>query len=322
MLSTEILLLTGPCNVRTVIGMNKMSAERRAAVLAALVEGNSIASTCRMYGVNKITVLRLLADAGKLAADYHDLTARELATKRVQLDEIWSFCFCKRQNVNPKNYREGHGDCWTWVALDADKKLAITWLVGNRGGACANEFVADLADRLADRVQVTSDGWDGYRTAINKAFGTDVDYAVLIKNYAEPREGHVRYSPPICVSATPQVECGTPEPMHINTSYVERQNLTMRMQMRRFTRLTNGFSKTVQNHKHAVALHYFHYNFIRRHQTLKTTPAVAAGIADKVWTMLDFVRLMEREESLLGGRLTEYKPSARKGDLPEVTQPS
>ena len=302
--------------------MNKMSIQRRAAVLTALAEGNSIASTCRMFGVNKITVLRLLADAGTLAADYHDLTVRELATKRVQLDEIWSFCYCKADNITKENYAPERGDVWTWVAIDADKKLAISWLVGNRGGACANEFVADLADRLADRVQITSDGWDAYRTAINKAFGTNVDFAMLIKNYANPHEGHVRYSPPICISAHPKVECGNPDPAHINTSYSERQNLTMRMQMRRFTRLTNGFSKRLDNHKHSIALYFFYYNFIRRHQTLKTTPAVFSGIADKVWTMLDFVRMMEREEELLGGRLTDYRPSARKGTLPEMTQPS
>ena len=315
--------MTGPVNVRTVIGMNKMNAIRRAAVLTALVEGNSVASTCRMFGVNKITVLRLLADAGTLAQDYHDLTVRELATKRVQLDEIWSFCFCKNRNVKPATYREGHGDCWTWVSLDADSKLAINWLVGKRGGAYANEFVADLAKRLTDRVQLTSDGWDAYHTAVRKAFGSDIDYAMLIKMYAHPREGQVRYSPSTLTGYIKQELIGSPDLDHVSTSYVERQNLTVRMQMRRFTRLTNGFSKRLQNHKYAVALHYFHYNFIRRHQTIKTTPAVAAGVANKAWTMVDFVKLMEREERLLGGRISDYKPSGRKGDdQPEMTLPS
>ena len=307
-----------PTYCRYTYDMNKMSTELRAAVLTALVEGNSIASTCRLFNVNKVTVLRLLADAGTLAQDFHDLTVRDLPTKRIQLDEIWAFIFCKNQNVNPQTYCEGHGDCWTWVSLDADSKLAINWLVGNRGGACANEFVADLADRLSDRVQITSDGWDAYRTAIDKAFGTNVDYAMLIKNYAAPRESEVRYSPPVCVSATPQVQCGNPEPRHVSTSYVERQNLTMRMQMRRFTRLTNAFSKRLQNHKYAVALHYFHYNFIRRHMTLKTTPALHAGIADRVWTMVDFVKLLEREERLRRGRVTDYKPSKRLDDSEPV----
>lgn len=291
--------------------MNKMSTERRAAVLTALVEGNSIAAVCRMCAVNKVTVLRLLADAGTIAEQYHDLTVRELSTKRVQMDEIWSYVFCKAQNVTKDNYAQGRGDSWTWVAMDADTKLAINWHVGNRGGADANLFVADLADRLLDRVQITSDGWEAYRTAINKAFGSNVDYAMLVKEYESPREGQARYSPPVCVAAYRRPVTGNPDESRISTSYVERQNLTMRMQMRRFTRLTNGFSKLLQNHKHAIALHFFHYNFIRKHQTIKTTPAVAAGIADKVWTMIDFVRLMEREESLLGGRLTDYKPSRK-----------
>jgi IS1 family transposase len=295
--------------------MNKLDTETRAAILTGLVEGNSIASTCRMFNVSKVTVLRLLADAGTLARDWHDATVRGVSPKRVQLDEIWSFIFCKNQNVKPKTYRAGNGDCWTWVSLDADSKLAINWLVGNRGGAAANEFVADLAERLTDRIQLTSDGWDAYRTAVAKAFGADVDYAMLIKQYASPREeGHTRYSPPVCVGYYKHEISGQPELKHISTSFVERQNLTMRMQMRRFTRLTNGFSKRVENHKHAITIHYFHYNFIRKHMTIKTTPAMAAGIADRVWTMVDFVKLLEREEQLRGGRLTDYKPAKRKPD--------
>ncbi len=287
-----------------------MSTERRAAVLTALVEGLSIAATCRMFSVNKVTVLRLLADAGTLAADYHDLTVRNLATKRVQVDEIWSFVHSKDANVRSENWGKGHGDSWCWVSMDADTKLVINWLVGGRDMRYGRAFVADLASRLTDRVQLTSDGWQVYRDAVKRAFGTDVDYAMLIKEYAKPTEGYARYSPPICIAARSSVQTGQPDEQHINTSYVERQNLTMRMQMRRFTRLTNGFSKTEQNHKYAIALHYMHYNFIRRHQTLKTTPAVASGIADKVWTMVDFVQLLEREEQLLGGRrLTDYKPA-------------
>jgi IS1 family transposase len=294
--------------------MNKLTTNERAQVLTALVEGNSIASTCRMFGVNKITVLRLLADAGTLAADYHDLTVRDLPTKRVQLDEIWSFCHSKHANVRSQNQGKGHGDSWTWVSIDADSKIVINWHVGNRNSGDANPFVADLAERLNDRVQLTSDGLTAYINAVRRAFGEDVDYAMLIKQYAHPREGHVRYSPPEFVCATPEVRSGAPDRKHINTSFVERQNLSMRMGMRRFTRLTNGFSKRIENHKHMVALYYFHYNFVRVHQTIKTTPAMMAGVANKEWTMVDFVQLLEREEMLLKGRLTSYKPSACKKD--------
>jgi IS1 family transposase len=292
--------------------MRKLNTTQRAQILTALVEGNSIASTCRMFGVSKITVLRLLADAGSLAADYHDLSVRELSTKRVQIDEIWAFVHSKAINVKPKNFGEGHGDVWTWVSLDADSKLAINWLVGNRNGKCANEFVADMAERLNDRVQLTSDGFGPYRTAVANAFGGEVDYAILMKDYAAPRNEHARYSPPICIAARPVAMCGAPDANHINTSYVERQNLSMRMGMRRFTRLTNGFSKKLDNHKYMIALYYFHYNFIRKHQTIKTTPALRANIADKEWTMIDFVKMLEREEELTGGRLTDYKPAASK----------
>jgi IS1 family transposase len=182
------------------IPMYKLSITERAQILTSLAEGNSIASTCRMLDVNKITVLRLLADAGTLAQKYHDLAVYDLPTKRVQVDEIWSYVFAKRDHITPKNHQPGRGDCWTWVAMDSDSKLVITWFVGNRGGAAANEFVADLADRLANRVQMTSDGWDAYRTAVARAFGSDIDYAMLIKNYAENRESEVRYSPPVVTS--------------------------------------------------------------------------------------------------------------------------
>ncbi|HEX4056640.1 MAG TPA: IS1 family transposase [Tepidisphaeraceae bacterium] len=291
--------------------MNKLSTTERAQILTSLVEGNSIAPTCRMFGVNKITVLRLLADAGTLAAQYHDRTVYDLATTRVQVDEIWSFCFAKNDNVNPKNYRKGHRDCWTWVAIDADSKLVINWIVGNRNSGDPNLFVADLADHLSDRVQLTSDGLNMYRQAVNKAFGTEVDYAMLVKQYGAPRV-EARYSPAEVVSVEREEVCGAPEPRHISTSHIERQNLTMRMSMRRFIRLTNGFSKKIENHKHAVALHYFHCNFLRVHHTTKTTPAMAAGIADKEWTMVDFVKMREKEELISGGRLTNYKPNPKK----------
>jgi len=293
--------------------MRRLSSEQRAAILSALVEGNSMASVSRMFGVSKVTILRLPADAGTLAVQYHDLMVRDLRTKRVQVDEIWSFCHSKQKNVRPINFGKLHGDVWTWVAMDADSKLVINWTVGGRDAKYGRMFVGDLAERLADRVQITSDGWQVYREAVTRAFGHDVDYAMLIKEYKNERvQGYARYSPPQCVSCRASPQIGNPDAEHINTSYVERQNLTMRMSMRRFTRLTNGLSKLIENHQHAIALRYFHYNFIRKHQTIKTTRAVMAGVADKVWTMLDFVNLLEREESLLGGRLTEYKAAGSK----------
>lgn len=293
--------------------MRKLDTQTRAAILSSLVEGNSIASTCRMLSVSKVTVLRLLADAGTIAAEYHDLVVCNLETKRVQMDEIWSFCHSKHKNVRSENAGKGHGDVWTWVAVDADSKLVINWTVGGRSAGYAREFVADTASRLTDRVQLTSDAWVAYRDAVQKAFGDNVDYAMLVKQYKNEGQGaQVRYSPAECIGAIPTVQIGSPDERHISTSFVERQNLTMRMGMRRFTRLTNGFSKRIENHKHAIALHYFHYNFIRKHQTIKTTPALMAGVADRVWTMLDFVNLLEREERYLGGRLTNYKPAASK----------
>jgi len=294
--------------------MRKLDTESRANILTALVEGCSIASTCRMFGVNKITVLRLLADAGTLAAQYHDLTVCNIDAKRVEVDEIWAFVGAKQKNASTeKKAKLAWGDAWTWTAIDADSKLLITYIVGTRDASYALDFVRDLKSRLSNRIQLTSDGYGSYMDAVKKVFGDLIDYAQLIKDYGkEPGVPAGRYSPPVCLSAQAKPITGNPDPDFISTSYVERQNLTMRMRMRRFTRLTNAFSKKIENHQHAVALHYFHYNFIRKHMTIKTTPAVMAGIADKVWTMTDFVKMLEREEELLGGRLTDYKPAASK----------
>ncbi|HZL38082.1 MAG TPA: IS1 family transposase [Tepidisphaeraceae bacterium] len=292
--------------------MNKLTTEDRAQILTALVEGNSMASTARMYGVSKITILRLLADAGTVALNYHDTVVCRLSTKRVQVDEIWSFCHSKDKNVQQKNWGKGYGDTWTWVAMDADSKLAINWHVGGRDAGSGRPFVADLASRLNDRIQLTSDGWQVYRDAVARAFGTEIDYAMLIKEYANERQGHARYSPPECVSCRAVVEVGSPDRKHINTSFIERQNLSMRMGMRRFTRLTNAFSKRPENHEYAIAIHYFHYNFIRKHMTIKTTPAVMSGVANHEWTMVEFVQMMEREEKRRGGRITDYKIAASK----------
>ena len=264
-----------------------------------------------MLGVSKVTVLRLLADAGTFCAQYHDLMVRDLKTKRAQLDELWSFCGCKDRAK--EGGAGGFGSVWTWVALDADSKLCISYLCGQRDGIYAEAFIRDVAARLANRIQLTTDGFKPYVTAIDDVFLGDVDYAILVKQYALPNVGEQRrYSPSICTGCKSEPHSGNPDAEHISTSFVERQNLTVRMSSRRYTRLTNGFSKKFENHQHAVALHYFHYNFIRKHQTLKTTPAVAAGIADKPLTVLDLVKMIEDEEGKLGERLTNYLP-AKKG---------
>ena len=289
--------------------MRKLSTEKRAMILTALIEGNSIASVVRMLGVSKTTVLRLLADAGTFCAQYHELFVRGLESKRVQLDEIWSFCGCKEKAK--KEGSRGFGSVWTWTAIDADSKLCISYLVGLRDGHYATAFVKDVAARIENRIQLTSDGHATYLEAVEAAFQGEVDYAMLIKAYGADTSEEKRYSPAVCTGCKLDRKVGNPDTKHISTSYVERQNLTMRMSMRRFTRLTNAFSKKIENHEHAVALHYFNYNFCRKHLTLKTTPAVAAGVASKELTILDLMKMIESEEKMLGGRLTDYL-SARK----------
>lgn len=289
--------------------MRKLSTEKRAAILSALVEGNSVNATARMTGASKMTVLRLLADAGTLCADYHDLMVRRLASRRIQLDELWSFVGCKAKAKAAG--AKGHGDAWTWVAIDADTKLCVSYRVGARDGANAKAFVEDVAERVEGRIQVTSDGHKPYLEAVEGAFGCDVDFAQLVKHYGDVGDGpERRYSPGECCGVSKAIVTGDPDPKHISTSFVERQNLTVRMGSRRFTRLTNGFSKKLANHEYAIALHYFHYNFIRKHMTLKTTPAVAAGISSCPMTMLELVGMLEAEERIEGGRLTNYLPAA------------
>jgi IS1 family transposase len=289
--------------------MRKLATAKRAGILAALVEGSSVNATARICGVSKITVLRMLADAGHFCSEYHDLAVRNLASKRVQLDEIWGFCGCKDKAKQAG--AKGHGSVWTWTAIDADTKLCVGYLVGDRDGDYATAFIADVASRLANRVQLTSDGHKPYLEAVEGAFGGDVDYAMLVKHYGNDfgNTSEVRYSPATCVGCDKRAITGNPDADHISTSYIERQNLTLRMSNRRMTRLTNGFSKKLENHRHAVAVHYMHYNFIRKHMTLKTTPAVAAGIASRPLSMLDFVGMIEVEECKVGGRLTDYLPS-------------
>jgi IS1 family transposase len=274
--------------------MNKLSREKQAQIVSCLVEGTSLRATTRICDVSINTVTKLLIDIGSACADYQDRTLRNLKCKRIQCDEIWSFCYAKSKNV-PTDKRGvfGYGDIWTWVAIDADTKLVPSFMVGNRDLRTARIFIDDLRGRLATRVQLTTDGLRVYLDAIEGAFGSEIDHAVLIKLY-ESTQGETRYSPAVCVSAEAKVVQGKPDMAHVSTSYVERQNLTMRMQMRRFTRLTNGFSKKVENHGYHVALHYMHYNFFRIHKTLRVTPAMEAGVSDHVWTIQELVSLLDQ----------------------------
>ncbi|HLM99258.1 MAG TPA: DDE-type integrase/transposase/recombinase [Bryobacteraceae bacterium] len=280
--------------------MNRLSVDRRAQIISALVEGNSIRSICRMKGVAKRSVTRLLLELGAACFAYQDHVFRNLRCQRIQCDEIWSYVGCKQKNVTPAMAEERIvGDTWVWVAIDADTKLVPCWLVGKRDAGCATEFIANLAGRLRHRVQLTTDGHKVYLNAIIDAFADDIDYAMLIKTYGAERAGEARYSCANFVSTEKVEVLGMPDQKHISTSYVERQNLTMRMGMRRFTRLTNGFSKKIENHEAAVAIHYMHYNFARIHQTLRVTPAMAAGISQHVWSMEEIVGLMDSQSAEL-----------------------
>ena len=278
--------------------MNKLNSTKQSQVIAALVEGNSINATVRMTGVAKHTILKLIADVGSACADYQDRTFLNLKCKRIQCDEIWQFCYAKQRNVPAeKQGRFGYGDVWTWVAIDADTKLVPSFMVGNRDLQTARIFIDDLKSRLANRVQLTTDGLKVYLEAVEGAFGTEIDYAMLVKSYESTQEER-RYSPAECVACERKRIMGSPNPRHISTSYVERQNLTMRMSMRRFTRLTNGFSKKVENHAYAVAIHYMHYNFCRIHKTLRVTPAMEAGIATHVWDVAEIIGLLGTEAAV------------------------
>jgi IS1 family transposase len=284
--------------------MNKLSRDRRAQILGMMVEGNSIRAIVRMTGASKNTIVKLLEDAGEAFSAYQDCVFHDLPCKRIQLDEIWAFCYAKQRNVPfAKNAPGDAGDLWTWVALDADSKLVPSWRVGDRSGETAIEFVCDLSRRLASRVQVTSDGHRAYLEAVEAGFGADVDYAQLVKLYGEVPHPAGRYSP-AQIQGTKTFCCtGDPDPKHISTSYVERQNLTMRMSMRQFTRLSNGFSKKAENHAHSVAIHFMHYNFVRIHQSLRVTPAMAAGVTTKLWSVTDMVRIIEHQEDMRSGAL-------------------
>jgi IS1 family transposase len=280
--------------------MNKLSSDERAHILQLLCEGMSIRAIERTTGSSKHTVSSLMNDAGAALAAYQDKAFVDLKAKRVQVDEIWSFTYAKQRNVAAaKAAPDGAGDTWTWTAIDADSKLVMSWLVGGRDAEYANAFMGDLAGRLANRVQLTSDGHKAYLEAVDGAFGADVDYAQLVKLYgAVPGKGDERrYSPAECTGIRKNRIEGRPDAAHVSTSFVERQNLTMRMHMRRFTRLTNGFSKKIENHANAVALHFAYYNFVRTHKTLRMTPAMAAGVAASPWEMADLVAVLEATEA-------------------------
>src|SRR5438067_4050848 len=261
-------------------------------VVAALVEGNSIRSTVRLTGVSKNTVIKLLLDLADACAGYHDASVRNLRVRRLQCDEIWQYVGSKAKNTRPEKKAEGWGDVWTWTALDADTKLCVSYLVGGRDAGWAKEFLEDCSSRIRSRVQITTDGHRAYLEAVEGAFGMDVDYAQLQKIYGAPSDAEMRrYSPAKCIGADMKVVSGNPDPNHVSTSFVERQNLTMRMSMRRFTRLTNGFSKKIDNHAHMVAIHFMHYNFARVHKTLRVTPAMESGLSGHVWSLEEIALL-------------------------------
>jgi len=273
--------------------------EKKVAVIAALVDGCSIRATERMTGVAKHTILKLLADVGTACAEYQDRVIRNVAAKRVQVDEIWSFVGCKQKNVTVKKIQAGIcGDVWTFTAIEAQTKLVIGWMVGRRDAGCATEFLQDIASRLSNRIQLTTDGHKMYLDAVPDAFAEDIDYAQLVKVFGNDPEGQKRYIPAQCLGTKRVEVIGEPDPKHVSTSYVERQNLNMRMNMRRFTRLTNAFSKKIDNHVHSIALFHMHYNFCRIHQTLRVTPAMEAGISQHVWSIQEILALKRQTERL------------------------
>lgn len=271
--------------------MNRLSLQERAQIIGLMVEGSSLRSITRLTGASINTVTKLLVDVGKAAASYQDEKLRNLNCKRIQCDEIWAFCYAKEKNLPAKKKGEyGFGDIWTWTAIDADTKLIPCFMVGRRDGEHAKLFIEDLASRLKNKIQLTTDGHRAYLTAVENAFGSEIDYCMLVKLYTgDSNEG--KYSPGECCGTQQATITGNPDPIHVSTSYAERANLTMRMGMRRFTRLTNGFSKKIQNHEYAVAIHFMHYNFARVHKTLRVTPAMEAGISDHVWSLEEIASL-------------------------------
>ncbi len=287
---------------------NKLPLAKRVQILNMLVEGSSMRSISRVADVSINTVSALLVDAGKACAAHHDATVKGVKARRIQADEIWAFCYAKQKNVaTAKAAPEDAGDVWTWTAIEADSKLIVSYLVGGRDAGYAHEFMQDVAGRLSNRVQLTTDGLRSYLDAVEDAFGADIDYAQLVKLYGDTPGPKGRYSPAECTGAVKTPITGNPAEKHVSTSYVERQNLTMRMSMRRFTRLTNAFSKKAENHLHALALYFTFYNFVRMHKTLRCTPAVAAGVTNQLWEVKDIVALVDAAEAPTKKR-GPYKP--------------
>lgn len=273
--------------------MNTLPLDKRAQIIRLLVEGNSIRSITRIVDVSKNTVTKLLVDIGRACQQFHNEHVVNVKSERIQCDEIWSFCYAKQKNVT-QDMREGSGDVWTWTAIDADSKLIVSWFVGDREAGSAYEFMNDVADRLANRVQLTTDGHRAYLTAVERAFDNDIDFAQLVKMYGGAEGGNdqeKKYSPAECTGTKKTRITGDPNPKFVSTSYVERQNLTMRMHMRRFTRLTNAFSKKIENHAYAIALHFVYYNFCKIHNSLSITPAMQAGLTKRVMSIEDITNL-------------------------------
>ena len=274
--------------------MNRLPLEKRTQIIGLLCEGNSLRATSRQVDVSINTVTKLLVDIGEACQKYHDEYVKNVVSKRVQCDEIWSFIYAKDTNLPERlQGKFGLGSIWTWVGLDADSKLAISWLVGNRDASYARIFMQDVASRLKNCVQLATDGLKAYLEAVEESFGADIDFAQLVKLFGKPLEAEHRYGPAECTGTQKQIIMGNPKLKHISTSLVERQNLTMQMNRRRFTRLTNAFSKKVENHAHAVALHFMYYNFVRVHKSRRVTPAMEAGITEKLWSIEDLARLLE-----------------------------
>jgi IS1 family transposase len=294
MTQTEDCILTVSTGIHIMPGMNKLDTGKRVQILSMLCEGSSMNSIARVADVSPNTVAKLLEEAGKACEAFHDRTVRNVQSKRVQCDEIWSFCYAKQKNVETaKSAPNGAGDLWTWTALDADTKLIISYLCGGRDAGYAHEFMQDVANRLATRIQLTTDGHKAYLEAVEDAFGADIDYAQLVKLYGDAPGPAGRYSPADCTGIKKTRIEGHPDKDHVSTSYVERQNLNFRMSMRRFTRLTNGFSKKVEPHYWMVCLYTVFHNFVRMHKTLRCTPAMAAGLTDKLWSMADLVAVID-----------------------------
>jgi IS1 family transposase len=276
------------------INMNTLSQQKRVKIIAALVEGVSLRAVSRMTGIARNTITKLLVDLGEACMQYHDANVRNVRVRRLQCDEIWAFVGAKNKNTSPAKKEIGWGDVWTWVAHDADTKLVVSYLVGGRGADWAHDFMEDCASRVQGhlRLQVTTDGRKPYLEAVENALGGGVDYATLQKIYGASEETEKRYSPAKCIGCDMKVISGTPDPQHVSTSYIERQNLTMRMHMRRFTRLTNGFPKKLDNHAYAVALHFMYCNYVRIHSTIRVTPAMEAGLSNHAWSMDELLALL------------------------------